>query len=740
MKRILFILGALLWTASGAMAEKTPQAIWCQGNKTLYFINDEAEYYAGDSFRDQTVTAVWSGTDVTQSGSLYPKWHTSGSMNEVVERVVFDHSFEEVRPTSLSSWFCSFYELTSIEGLEHLNTSEVTTMNSMFAACHRLTEVEVDEFDMSKVENVSSMFSNTGLTKIYCNKTWSNIELSENMFWKSESLPGYSEDNLAPENFDLNKANPTTGFFTTFSKTPQAIWCEGNKTIYFANQRKEFTTDDTYDDQPVTAVWSGMEVIDNGGNNSPAWRSAINNRIERAVFCSSFRDVRPMKTQEWFFSASQLTAIEGLTNLNTSQTTDMSRMFSTCSRLVEIDVSNFDMSNVYAADAMFMGCSDLTTIYCGNDWSTTLQNNVSDMFLYCHSLKGAVDFNSENVSSDMANPTTGYFLNRWNVTENVTPHRTVTFSEMSQYTHKEVMVGVTPEKGYGIQTVTVTGDRTGNYIPVDDNGDGTYTFVMPAEDVTVSAICVSLMGQIIWCDGNKTIYFIGVANPFAQGEFYDGQTITETFYGEAVSNSSSQYNPTWNTITRSATRVVFDENFETIHPKSFNGWFYNHSELEEIVGIENLKTDEATTMNSMFGFCEKLATVNLNTFDMSNVTDTRNMFNGCSALTTIICYKTWNISQSNDMFKNCTNLVGAVPYDASQVDGSMANPETGYFTKKWVVNPGDVNGDDDVNVMDITALIDIIMNDGTNPRADVNEDGDINVMDITALIDIIMNS
>ena len=54
--------------------------------------------------------------------------------------------------------------------------------------------------------------------------------------------------------------------------------------------------------------------------------------------------------------------------------------------------------------------------------------------------------------------------------------------------------------------------------------------------------------------------------------------------------------------------------------------------------------------------------------------------------------------------------------------------------------PGDVNGDGDVNVIDITALIDEIMNDGTNPRADVNGDGDVNVIDITALIDIIMNS
>jgi formylglycine-generating enzyme required for sulfatase activity len=55
-------------------------------------------------------------------------------------------------------------------------------------------------------------------------------------------------------------------------------------------------------------------------------------------------------------------------------------------------------------------------------------------------------------------------------------------------------------------------------------------------------------------------------------------------------------------------------------------------------------------------------------------------------------------------------------------------------------NAGDVNGDGKVNVMDVTALIYVIMNDGSNPRADVNGDGDINVMDITALIDIIMNS
>ena len=53
---------------------------------------------------------------------------------------------------------------------------------------------------------------------------------------------------------------------------------------------------------------------------------------------------------------------------------------------------------------------------------------------------------------------------------------------------------------------------------------------------------------------------------------------------------------------------------------------------------------------------------------------------------------------------------------------------------------GDVNGDGEVDVRDITALIDVIMNSVTdNPRADVNEDSEIDVRDITALIDLIMN-
>ncbi len=80
-------------------------------------------------------------------------------------------------------------------------------------------------------------------------------------------------------------------------------------------------------------------------------------------------------------------------------------------------------------------------------------------------------------------------------------------------------------------------------------------------------------------------------------------------------------------------------------------------------------------------------------------------------------------------------------------DGTILDGDTGEYATTVEIAPtstglvGDVNSDGEVDVRDITALIDVIMNSITdNPRADVNEDGEIDVRDITALIDIIMNN
>ena len=51
---------------------------------------------------------------------------------------------------------------------------------------------------------------------------------------------------------------------------------------------------------------------------------------------------------------------------------------------------------------------------------------------------------------------------------------------------------------------------------------------------------------------------------------------------------------------------------------------------------------------------------------------------------------------------------------------------------------GDVNGDSEVNISDVNALIDIILSGDGNMAGDINKDAEINISDVNALIDIIM--
>ena len=229
--------------------------------------------------------------------------------------------------------------------------------------------------------------------------------------------------------------------------------------------------------------------------------------------------------------------------------------------------------------------------------------------------------------------------------------------------------------------------------------------------------------------------------PVAEGT-WEGQTVNRVWRGMYLLNMGTNhpdwYNDTFSSmIARYCSKVVIDESFARFKPTSFYKWFSNMKYLTKIEGLEYLNTSETTNMNSMFRSCESLKQLDVNTFDVSKVEDATMMFAWCKDLTTIYCNNSWDLTHAttDDMFLWSTNLVGAVAYNQEQVDGTMANPVTGYFT---MYLRGDVNGDGEVDVLDITALIDVIMNDGVNPRADVNEDGEINVLDITALIDIIM--
>ena len=52
---------------------------------------------------------------------------------------------------------------------------------------------------------------------------------------------------------------------------------------------------------------------------------------------------------------------------------------------------------------------------------------------------------------------------------------------------------------------------------------------------------------------------------------------------------------------------------------------------------------------------------------------------------------------------------------------------------------GDVNGDDEINIADINAVIDMILSGTASGRGDVNGDGETNIADVNALIDFVLS-
>ena len=82
--------------------------------------------------------------------------------------------------------------------------------------------------------------------------------------------------------------------------------------------------------------------------------------------------------------------------------------------------------------------------------------------------------------------------------------------------------------------------------------------------------------------------------------------------------------------------------------------------------------------------------------------------------------------------------VKAIPDDENAAaESDWSNVETVTLVMSYL--RGDVNGDGEVGIADITALITLILDGESNERSDVNEDGETQIADITALITIVLD-
>ena len=575
---VLAILMCLSICGSHAFAQEAESyAVFDEATNTLTFKHD---------------TNKPDGAFALNEGDNAPGWYKSnddGSNANIIKKVVFDASFANARPTNCHLWFYGCKNLTTIEGIEYLNTENVTSMSLMFSGCSALTTLNLSNFDTQSVTNMTGMFSdcralttldvsnfNTqnvtdmsfmffncsaittldiakfdtknvtdmsfmfcsdpALTTIYTSDKFvtTACEKAENMFAECVNLVGavpYDENKVGKE-----MANYTTGYFTDIaSKVAEsyAVFDEATNTLTFKHD---------------TNKPAGAFAL-NEGENLPGWYKFDDNNhshnaniIKKVIFDTSFANARPTSCYNWFYGCTDLTTIEGIEYLNTENVTNMSWMFSECSALTTLDVSNFDTKNVMEMSYMFGSCTKLKTL----DVSSFNTQNVTDMnwmFSYCSAL---------------------------------------TTLDLSNFDTKNV---------------------------TDMNG--------------------------------------------------------------MFSNCS-------------ALTTLDLSSFETQNVTDMSRMFKDCSALTTL-DVSNFDTQNVTDMSRMFNDCSALTTLDLSSFKTQNVTDMSRMFKDCSALTTIYAsdkFVTTACEEDENMFAECANLVGAIPYDEKKVGKEMANYTTGYFTDK----------------------------------------------------------
>lgn len=311
------------------------------------------EAYTEYAAEDSTLTFYYDDLRSTRLGTTYdinifPTWYSAG-ISESVAQVVFDPSFADFRPTTTEGWFHSMRNLKSIIGLEYLDTSQVTTMESMFTYCESMTSLDLSTFNTANVEDMTTMFLGClNLTSLDLTSfNTSSLTNMNAMFWDCRKLTS----------IDLSSFN--TANVTDMSQL--FYCCTDLKSVDLSN----FNTSNVTKMNEMFYICNSLDSVNLRSFDTSNVRS----------FFGMFANCRSLKHLD-------------LSNFNTSSLVSLGWMFFECRELISVDLSSFNTDKVTGMDYMFLGDKKLTTVYVGNGWTTAAVTSSSNMFQLCTSIVG----------------------------------------------------------------------------------------------------------------------------------------------------------------------------------------------------------------------------------------------------------------------------------------------------------------------------------------------------------------
>ena len=458
-------------------------------------------------------------------------------------------------------------------------------------------------------------------------------------------------------------------------------------------------------------------------NEDNQWPEYNAEYITKVVFDSSFADVRPTTTFMWFSGMKNLTTIENMQYLNTSDVTNMGFMFYECSSLKSVDVSHFDTSNVTNMDYMFATCSELTEIDVSH-FDTSNTTSMISMFSDCYEL----------VNLDLSHFDTSNVTNMFYMFYECSGLRSL---DVSNFDTSNVSDMYKMFYGLKISSLDVSN------FDISKCEDTRYMF---SRCTKLESLCISSSMENLsetacedvgwWkpctliapedfdfgvdVSGDSFTWKSGtfkLGNPMGAYAWLssDGKTLTfcydnirEERVGETYDLRDQEYwSPDWFAgfdTPSTINKVAFEPSFAKARPQYTCYWFAKMEELTDIIGLQNLNTSEVksmynmfngcigltsldlshfntsmvTNMGQMFDECKGLNTLDLSHFDTSNVTSMVFMFSDCSSLESVnlSSFNTSNVIQTHYMFRGCTSLKNI---DIGHFDMSNVTSTTGMF-------------------------------------------------------------
>lgn len=315
--------------------------------------------------------------NVTQMSSMFKKCSSLRSLDL--------SSFNTRKVTYMQNMFEGCTNLESID-LSSFDTENMKSMTGMFFSCTKLETLDLSSFATPKMVSMVDAFSNCkNLKKIYVTSafTTDKVTLDFSIFDGCVNLPNYN-----PNKTGVEMAHTGAGGYLTAATASWVRWDAPTGTLSFHRSATK----------PA-----GDNILDLGYGNYPNWDTHAA-EIKKVVFKAGFRDETHTTCSKWFSGCTNLTSIEGIENLNTSNVKYMNEMFGQCSNLETLDLSHFNTENVENMSDMFNGCTKLHDLNISS-FNTKNVTNMSEMFYGCSSLDSLdlSHFNTRYVRKDGMN-------------------------------------------------------------------------------------------------------------------------------------------------------------------------------------------------------------------------------------------------------------------------------------------------------------------------------------------------